>query len=325
MRTEVIIPKSRSELSYDQDTIMMGSCFSEHIGERLLQRKFRLDLNPFGVLYNPVSIASGIQRLIKQNPFEENDLFYHQGWWHSFDHHSCFSNSNKDACLTNINERLTLSGNLLRKARQVFVTFGTSWVFHKKDNGRVVSNCHQAPAALFESRLLRVGDIVRMYVLLIQEIAAFNPELQWIFTVSPVRHWKNGPQANQISKATLLLAISELKEKFENVDYFPAYEIFMDDLRDYRYYADDMLHPGTQGIEYTWKKFTETYLGVQTMTIMREVEELARAKNHRPRNPGSADYLDFKRNMYLKTISLSDKHPYIDLSDFLSFFSDKQV
>ena len=323
MRTEVKIEKAEFPFDYDQGIIMMGSCFSEHIGEKLRQRKFNIDLNPFGVLYNPVSIASGIQRLLHQNPYENKDLFSHQGWWHSFDHHSSFSNPDKELCLKNINERLIISGRSLRNSSYIFVTFGTARVYHQKSNGRVVSNCHQVPEALFETQLLRVGDIVRMYTILIQELAAINPDLKWVFTVSPVRHWKNGPEGNQVSKATLLLAVNELKSKFEQVDYFPAYEIFMDDLRDYRYYADDLLHPGTQGIAYTWQKFKEAYISDSSLDIMKSVEALIRARNHRPRNAGSSEHQDFMTKQYRLALELSQKNPDIDLEEFENFFSRK--
>jgi len=321
MRTEVHTIKTKLPIDYENQFMMMGSCFSEHIGERLSQRKFNIDLNPFGVLYNPVSIASGIQRLLIQNPFEEEDLFFHQGWWHSFDHHSSFSHQDKQKCLEKINERLTISGQSLKNSAYIFVTFGTSRVYHQKSNGRVVSNCHQVPADLFETQLLRVGDIVRMYSLLIQELASINPGLKWIFTVSPVRHWKNGPEGNQVSKATLLLAVNELKEKYEQVDYFPAYEIFMDDLRDYRYYADDLLHPGTQGIEYTWKKFIEAFLTDKSINIMKLVEALIKAKNHRPRNAGSAEHIEFINKKYREAKLLADNNPYIDLQEFIQYFT----
>lgn len=321
MRTEVKIEKSDLPFGYGQKIIFMGSCFSEHIGSKLEQRKFDVDLNPFGVLYNPVSIASGLQRMLHGNPYSEEDLFFHQGWWHSFDHHGRFSHADKATCLEDINKRLAAGINSLRKSQYIFVTFGTAKVFHKLSSGRVVSNCHQVPADQFEIQLLRVGDIVRMYSLLIQEVAAFNRDLKWVFTVSPVRHWKNGPVGNQISKASLLLAVSELNEKFKNTGYFPAYEIFMDDLRDYRYYADDMLHPGSQGIEYTWDKFVDSYISPPALSIMKSVESLIRAANHRPRNTPSLEYRDFMNKNYTATLEIAEKHPEIDLKEFIEYFS----
>ncbi len=323
MRTEVVVKKADQPFDYGQKVMFIGSCFSEHIGDRLVQRKFNIDLNPFGVLYNPVSIASGIQRMLHQNPFEEEDLFLHQGWWHSFDHHSVFSYPDKQECLQNINKRLEVSSQSLRDAKYIFITFGTAHVYHQKSNGRVVSNCHQVPASLFETQLLRVGDIVRMYSLLIQEIASINKDLKWIFTVSPVRHWKNGPEGNQVSKATLLLAVNELKNKFEQADYFPAYEVFMDDLRDYRYYADDLLHPGSQGIDYTRKKFVDAYVSEASLNSMKFVEALIRAKNHRPRNASSKEHKKFMISHYEKSLSMSEENSKIDFEEFINFFSQE--
>ena len=321
MRTEVKIDRSDSPFAYGKGIMFMGSCFSEHIGERLKERKFKIDLNPFGILYNPVSIASGIQRLIQREPYTEEDLFYHQGWWHSFDHHSTFSNADRQTCLDMINQRLSISSDFLRNSEYIFVTFGTARVFHQISTGKVVSNCHQVPAREFETQLLRVGDIVRMYSMLVQEVASINKKIKWVFTISPVRHWKNGPEGNQVSKATLLLAVSELKERLQQVGYFPAYEIFMDDLRDYRYYADDMIHPGSQGVDYTWKKFAEVYIDHKANSQMKSVESLIRSKNHRPRNPDSDEYRKFTLKQYEAAEKLANENPDIDLSEFLNYFS----
>ena len=323
MRTEVNIEKSLNPFGYEHHILFMGSCFSEHIGTRLRERKFNVDLNPFGILYNPVSIASGIQRMVKGRPYLEDDLFFHQGWWHSFDHHSSFSNADKTVCIEEINKRLELSAGNLSKAKYIFVTFGTALVFLETGSGKVVSNCHQLPAELFENQLLRVGDIVRMYSLLLNEVSALNRNLRWVFTISPVRHWKNGPVANQVSKSTLLLAVSELKSKFDNVEYFPAYELFMDDLRDYRYYSDDMLHPGSQGIEYTWGKFTGVYIDERAKGMIRNIESLMKAKNHRPRNTASEEYRAFRKNQYEKALKLSKENPAVDFNEFLEYFDDK--
>lgn len=321
MRTEVIIDKADFPFDYNNRVIFMGSCFSENIGGFLKERRFNIDLNPFGVLYNPVSIASGIHRLINPVDYKEEDLFYHQGWWHSFDHHSNFSHADKNVCLESINSRLKSAAESLRTAKYMFVTFGTARVFLQKSDGKVVSNCHQVPASLFDNQLLRVGDIVRMYTLLIQELASINEELKWVLTVSPVRHWKNGPVGNQVSKATLLLAANELKNNFSQVEYFPAYEIFMDDLRDYRYYDDDMLHPGSQGVSYTWKKFNDAYISDSARSNIKVVESFIRAKNHRPRNPGSDEHKEFMKKQSKSVFELSKKYPEMDLQEFIDFFS----
>jgi hypothetical protein len=321
MRTEVNIRRSEYPFGYGQGISFMGSCFSEHIGKKLIERKFKVDLNPFGILYNPVSIASGLQRMVQNKPYSENELFFHQGWWHSFDHHSSFSNADKQACLEEINSRLIKSSRDILSSDYLFVTFGTSIVYIKAGSGQVVSNCHQLPPDLFETQLLRVGDIDRMYTILIQELSARNKNLKWVFTVSPVRHWKNGPVDNQVSKSTLILAVSELRKKFENVGYFPAYELFMDDLRDYRYYSDDMLHPGSQGIEYTWNKFSGAYLTDNSLNVMKKIESLIKAKNHRPRNIASDEYRQFRQKQYEKTLQLSDEHPEIVFKEFLDHFN----
>ena len=314
-RTEINPEHPGWYLSHTDQTLMIGSCFAEHIGARLIEQSFNLDLNPFGVLFNPVSIAGGIQRLITGDAYQIEDLFVHQGLWHSFDHHSRFSGTDPLEVLNRINQQLNDSSERLKSTGKVFITFGTARVYHYKETGRVVSNCHKVPAQEFENHLLRVGDIVWLYTRIIHELIHINPELKIVFTISPVRYWKDGPMGNQVSKATLLLAVSELIKNFDQLSYFPAYEIFMDDLRDYRFYDQDLIHPGASGLSYIWRKFGETYFTTETLDLNNRIEKLVKATKHKPRNPDTKEYQKFLEDLNNKKEQLHNDHPNINLSN----------
>lgn len=312
-RTEVTPDQPAWEITHSGALMMMGSCFAEHIGNKMIERLFKVDLNPFGVLFNPVSIAGGIQRMITAQEYTVEDLFFYQGLWHSFDHHSRFSGTDPLEVLDGINKRLRNSSANLRQIKSIFITFGSARVYHYSKTGRVVSNCHKVPAGEFQNQLLRVGDIVRLYTRIFQELWHFNPDLNIVLTVSPVRYWKDGPNGNQVSKATLLLAVSEMVKDFDSISYFPAYEIFMDDLRDYRFYGQDMLHPGQSGIDYTWDKFSGCYYSDETRNIIARIEKIIKAKSHIPRNPETEAYRKFQKQLEEKIQSLKSDYPNLTL------------
>ena len=207
---------------------MMGSCFAENIGRKLEENKFSVDINPFGTLYNPASVAEGLRMLLRPEYFTPGDLFQHEGIYHSFTHHSRFSAPSEEECLGHINSRLSESSDFLRKATRLVITLGTAFVYRLKSDGRIVSNCHKLPEKMFDRQLLTVGEIVAEWKGLLLSLWEQNPELKILFTVSPIRHWKDGAHGNQLSKATLLLAIDALQKEFpEHTAYFPAYEIMM--------------------------------------------------------------------------------------------------
>lgn len=312
-RTEIHPNPASWALGYEDHFMFMGSCFAEHTGRHLADRYFKIDLNPFGVLFNPVSIAGGIQRMISREFYGMDDLFFQDDLWHSFDHHSRFSGMDPMEVLDGINLRLRDSADHLRKSKALFLTFGTARVYHHLKSGKVVSNCHKIPSGEFNHQLLRVGDIVRIYTRIIQELLHLLPDLKIVFTVSPVRHWKDGWNGNQISKATLLLAVSELEAEFESVHYFPAYELFMDDLRDYRFYDSDMMHPGAEGIEYVWEKFIHCYMSESTRTIMSRVEKIQRDRSHIPRNPHTEAYQQFQKQLDQRILDLKKDFPDLEL------------
>jgi hypothetical protein len=311
-RKIIDIPESELRIDYHSKLVMLGSCFAENIGRRLSDNKFTIDVNPFGVLYNPASIQQGLKVLLDEKVFSESDLFHHKGLFHSFYHHSLFSGVEINDVLTNINKKREEASLNLKNADILLVTFGTAYVYQNKDTDKVVGNCHKLPAAQFNRYRLSVKDIVDDWSLLIDRLREINSKLKFLFTVSPIRHWKDGVHGNQLSKSTLLLAIDELSEKYRDIFYFPSYELLLDELRDYRFYAQDMLHPSDVAIQYIWEKFEATYLNKETQTIVNQWENVKRAIDHRPFNEGTPEHKHFLRQTLLKLETLRNNYPYFE-------------
>lgn len=292
-RTIIPIIPSSTLIEHKHKLLMLGSCFTESIGERLENAKFQLDINPFGIQYNPLSIAKALEHLLDNKQLTLNDLFEHEGRWHSFMHHSRFSATTSTACLKGINERIKKSSANIKQIDFLFITFGTACVYELKETGTIVSNCHKLPANFFIRRRLTVDEIVSTYTALIKQLHTQNSTLKLIFTVSPIRHKNDGAHENNVSKSILLLAIEELKKQFDTISYFPAYELVLDDLRDYRFYTEDMLHPNSTAIDYIWSRFKESYFLSQTQHIIVEMEKLKRSLAHRPFNTSGEQYKNF--------------------------------
>ena len=255
-RTIVDLPRGLA-VEHDEPIMLLGSCFSDNIGERLRRALFRVDVNPFGTLYNPASIAAAVRRLMENRPYSEAELFEFGGMWHSFDHHSKFSCADRSMALQKINARYEGGVQFLKTARWLIVTFGTAYAYCLSDTGAVAGNCHKMPASCFSRRLLPQRDVVDDWLATLACLHEWNPELKAIFTVSPIRHLADGAHGNQLSKSTLLLAIDELSRHAEWISYFPAFEIVMDELRDYRFYAADMVHPSDVAVDYVMERFSE--------------------------------------------------------------------
>jgi len=306
-RTVVTPEKSPFLISHRDKLVSIGSCFSENIGKKFTEYKFNINVNPFGQQYNPYSIAKAIERLLEPVPYTEKDLVYHDELYHSFDHHGSFSRSTVEETLQVINENLLQASEDLKNASVLFLTFGTSHVFELKEDGnqkseirnqriqeaRIVSNCHKLSGTQFEKRLMPPDEIAKVLTGALSKLHAVNRELGTVLTVSPVRYFAFGHHENTVSKAHLFSAIHELKERDIAYYYFPAYELVMDDLRDYRFFAEDMLHPNYQATDYVWQKLSEAMLEPKTISLMREMDELLLAARHRPRNPNSEAHKKF--------------------------------
>lgn len=252
-RTKVELPAKGPKIQHTDRLMIWGSCFSEHIGNLLAEHKFSCDVNPFGVLYNPMSIATSIQCLLKKALYREKDLREEQGIWYSLMHHSTFSSHKEEDCLQKINQRIAQGHEHLNQADWIIFTWGSSFVYTWKENGEIVGNCHKLPSRLFERKMVSADEITAIYLPLLQELKAVRPNLQCLFTVSPIRHLKDGLHGNQLSKANLLIAIDQICRQMDFCHYFPSYEIMIDELRDYRFYADDMMHPSPLATQYIWE------------------------------------------------------------------------
>ena len=313
--TQIKMDKPMFSFSYEDAVLMLGSCFAENIGSKLSGIYFPIDVNPFGTLYNPASIAKAMRMLINGVQLSGEDLFVHEDTYHSFTHHSRFSGDTVDKSLYNINSRLSLSSSKLKIANRLIITFGTSWVYRLKSSGEVVANCHKLPDKMFIRERMSVSEIVEDWKGLLTQLWAGNPSLKVLFTVSPVRHWKDGAHGNQLSKATLLLAIEELRALFpEQTDYFPAYELLMDELRDYRFYADDMLHPSDMAVNYIWEKFAYTHLSKDAQCFTKDLSAIEKAINHRPFNNENKPYQDFLRQTIRKAQEINRTINSIELT-----------
>ncbi len=311
-RTEVFPEIYNLKISHRDSIMAIGSCFTENIGQKIKRSFFDIDINPFGVLYNPASIRESLNTLINKRKFKQNDLRYHNEQWFSYAHHSSFSAIEADDCLENINQRIDIAAEKLRNIKMLLITFGTSWVYKLVENKQIVSNCHKMPASDFERFILNTDTIVTDFQDLIGDLKKINPKLHIVFTISPVRHWKDGANGNQISKAILLLAVNKLCET-ENVHYFPSYELVLDDLRDYRYFNDDMLHPNNKAVEYIWEKFSDSFFDEDTQNLNIRLEKLYLASQHRPFNPESVAHKKFISSQLSKIKSIKNEYPYLDM------------
>lgn len=322
--TKINIPNVKRKYGYTDRFMLIGSCFAENIGKQLACSKFSIDINPFGIQYNPSSIGRALRLLLDGRPFAATDLFCEKGIYYSFMHHGSFSADTENGCLELINSRFEKAAEGIRTASVLVVTLGTAWVYKLKSTGEIVSNCHKLPEKMFVRERLSVDEIVEDWSLLLNDLFSVNPGMNVLFTVSPIRHWKDGAHENQLSKATLLLAVDELKRKFVGrTDYFPSYEIMMDELRDYRFYADDMIHPSPLAVNYIWEKFCENYITPQSKEVMKEIEEIRKAVAHRPFRQESEAYRQFMFQTLLKIDGIREKFPYFDFTEEKMFVESK--
>ena len=256
LTTPVPAPQAPFKLDFASGIVSLGSCFADEIGRRLQESDFHIEVNPFGALYNPASIASALHRLIEDRPIEKDDLVKHEGLWHSWHHHGSFSHTTPGATLTACNSRIHHAHTALKEANLLMITFGTAWIFEHE--GAVVANCHKLPPQLFTRRRMTVEEIVALWHPLLQELNAYYPHLNIMFSVSPIRHMADGAHGNQLSKSTLLLAIEQLlstSNSQPSTYYFPAYEIVLDELRDYRFFDEKMTHPTDLAVDVVWERF----------------------------------------------------------------------
>ena len=313
--TPTSLPLKDFVIDHKEQMMLVGSCFASNIGNKLKEMKFNLELNPFGIQYNPLSIAIVLERIANGELFTTSspELFHHNGKWHSTMHHSDFSQNSKEELIECINNRLAIAHTVSGKCDTIIVTLGTAYVYYRNSDNTVVGNCHKLPGNMFTRRLLDIETITATFSRIIELYKANNPGIKFLFTVSPIRHLRDGAHDNQKSKATLLLAIDRIMHLYpKNAFYFPAYEIVLDELRDYRFFAEDMVHPSATAIEYIWECFEKCYFGTDTANINRDIEDITRAMKHRPFDASSGPYKEFIAGTLKKITAIEARMPYLD-------------
>jgi hypothetical protein len=318
-------PKSDVNIEYSDHLFLVGSCFTENIGTKLKHHLFKVFENPHGILFNPVSVANALEDCICQKKYTAQDLFLYNELWHSWQHHSRFSGLTPEEALTKINEAIAEAHQQLKSAKHLVITLGSAWLYEltkeaPADHGRIVANNHKAPATWFIKKLMKPAMLIDTLEDVVKKLTQFNPSLHIIFTISPVRHLREGLIENNRSKAVLIHAVHEIVASNNGVSYFPAYEYVIDDLRDYRFYAEDLVHPNYTATQYVWEKFVETFMSNATQQCMKQVAEIQLARQHKPFFAGSTEHQKFLNSMVQKTTQLQLECPSIDLSAAESFF-----
>jgi len=306
-RTQIPIPLSNFPIDYNSGVVSLGSCFAENIGAKFDYYKFRCTTNPFGVIFNIVSIARILERAVQSEYFTDADVFFFNERWNCYEVHSGLSHSDKVQFLQNLNALLDRTRTDLLQATHVIFTLGTSWAYQHITSGKIVANCHKVPQQQFRKILLSSEENTLNLQQCFHLITSVNPDVRFLVTVSPVRHSKDGFVENQLSKAHLISAV----HKISDLEYFPSYEIMMDELRDYRFYSEDMLHPNQIAIDYIWERFTQTFISPKASEVLHEIDSIQKALSHRPFNPDSASHRKFLEKLSGKIALLQQKYPHI--------------
>ena len=306
-----------TKISHRQKLLLIGSCFTEQIGGKLALHKFNVLDNPNGILFNPVSIANSILSYIGNKQYSETELFYQNECWNSWAHHSRFSRTDKNSCLQGINGSQSNAHDFLTEADWLLITLGSAFIYELEDK-TVVANCHKVPTDKFNKRLLDIDEVVTTLRDMQKKLLQFNPHIKIIYTISPVRHLRDGFVENNHSKAALIQAVRQLIS--ENILYFPAYELVIDDLRDYRFYAEDMVHPNYAATNYVWEKFITTCIDEPSQQLMKAINEINAAVNHKPFNPTSAAHKKFLQINLEKVKKMKQEYSYIDLEQEFKYF-----
>jgi len=306
--TPVNITKSHLKLNQQNAITLIGSCFSQNIGDKLAYHKFNINPIFFGTVFNPISICNNLNLLITKQLYTEKDFYnFENKKVVNFNNQFVSFNKNLDKIISEQNIELEKEIKHFNESKTLIITFGTAWIYEFKQTGKIVANCHKIPQNNFTKRLLKVDEIVDAYSNILKQLTHLNI----IFTVSPVRHTKDGLHENNLSKATLHLAINTLTEQFKNCNYFPAYELVIDELRDYRFFKDDLVHPSEMAVNYVWKKFGETYFSEETLQLNEQIDKIQKALNHKPFNLESEEYGKFKTNLNEQLNKLNKEYPFI--------------
>lgn len=332
-RAELSVKRWMKTITYKDQIMLMGSCFTEHIGKYLTDRKFNTLSNPNGILFNPASIANTLSSYIDNRIYSKEDLFVLNDMYASWGYHSQFSNTNIEACLQTVHAAQQTAHQYTQTTKWLIITWGSAFVYKltqkaksnnslaSKQVGDIVANCHKAPADWFDRQLLSVEEILNIYTTLINNLCAYNHQLRIIFSISPVRHLREGLIDNNKSKAVLIQAVHQLCEKFDFAYYFPAYELVIDDLRDYRFYAEDLVHPNHQATQYVWEKFVEMCIHADSVLVMQAIEKIRAAYLHKPLHPQSQQHRAFLKSYVDKIQLLQQQFPTLDFLSEIHYFN----
>jgi hypothetical protein len=313
---------TKQPIDFTSSLLSIGSCFATHMGAKLEKRKFSILTNPGGIIYNPMSIAQIIDDGLHLNTqLQENSFFEYLGFWHSWNHHGSFSRVSKLELIESIYQSNQSTHMALRNASHLLITWGSAYVYEKNSDGKMVANCHKVPGKEFSKRLLEPSEITQRYIELIKSIRAFNPEINLIWSISPVKHIRDGLHENNLSKSVLFLAMQDLLKLDTQSYYFPAFELVQDELRDYRFYREDMAHPSEQAINYVWESFVTHCFSSDAKQAMQQIEELQQAMAHQPLRPNSDAHISFRSSFLKKVLALKSKYPQINLKQEESYFS----
>lgn len=323
-------PQPFSEkINYRHRLLLIGSCFTENMGSKLRQHKFSVLENPHGILFNPHSICTALADCCEEKKYRPEDLFYYNEGWHSWNHHSRFSSADANEAVKKINDSIHVAHDFIITADYLLITLGSSFVYRlqpemqmveNKVSHQFVANCHKVPTDKFTKVMLSTTETVEMLSKMQEQVKAVNPKVKFIYTISPVRHLRDGFVENNRSKAALISAVHQLVEANKNCHYFPAYELVIDDLRDYRFYAEDLVHPNYAATNYVWEKFLKSCMDENTLELIKELQPLINARNHKPFNAHSAAHENFRQTFRIKAEALQNQYPGLDLREEIAYF-----
>ncbi|MXV39030.1 GSCFA domain-containing protein [Flavobacteriaceae bacterium Ap0902] len=305
--SEVPIQPSIYKINHQSKILCIGSCFAAEMGQRLMDAEFQAMVNPFGTQFHPMAIENTFNRIYAREHYLETEIFHHQGLYFSWDHSTLFSNPKKEIILTTINEKIDEANSFLSETDVLIFTFGTAWAYYLTQGAFFVSNCHKIPQVNFEKRLLSPKEVYDSIKKLILKVFDVLPHAKIIFTISPVRHIRDGFRENNVSKGILHTALHQVLQEFSEVQYFPSYEVVLDELRDYRYYADGLAHLNDLGLQYVWNKFSASYFSEETISFNNQIEKIQKAVAHKPVNPTSMHHKKFLYETLKKALELK-KH-----------------
>ena len=319
-----------AKIKHTDKLLLIGSCFTEQIGKKLAAHKFDVLENPNGILFNPISISKAINSYVKGKIYTEDDLFYNNELWASSEHHTRFSDIDKTSTLKKVNDEQKAAIHFIKTADWILITLGSAFLYewkNKDDEGEyknVTANCHKIPTDKFNRRIADTIEIIQVLETMQETVYSINPLAKFIYTISPVRHLREGFIENNRSKAALIQAVHKLTDD-KNVFYFPAYELIIDDLRDYRFFAEDLVHPNYAATNYVWEKFVPAVINDSAQELMKEINELNAAKNHKPFNENSSAHLSFKLKYLEKATALKGKYAHLIMEEEIIYFTKKPL